>query len=123
MTYLPLALSIACAFLWVYFAVPITLRLLGLHVPIAFHKRLQILRELGLFRFLSIYGVLTCGMSFFIQFASDRFLEWRFSAAWELGLVPSPFNSAQRMAFIFFTYVALGVFLGWFGWKPGASRI
>jgi hypothetical protein len=122
MSYFSLPLAITCMLLWVYLLVPIALRLFGVHAPLAFQKRIQVLRTLGVTRFVSSYGVLTCGMAALIFFASNAFFSWRFSEAWTLGFVPAPFNSAWRMLLIVVTCVALGVFLALLVWNRPSSK-
>jgi hypothetical protein len=122
MSYLPLPLSIVCALLWVYVFAPIALRLFGLRLPMAFYKRAEVLRGLGLGRFISFYGVLTCGVAGFIYFVSNAFFEWTFSTAWTLSFIPPLFNSAWRIFFIFVTSTAFGIFVAWCAWdRPSSS--
>lgn len=122
MSYLSLPLALGGAVLWVYLFAPIAFRLFGIHVPIAsFYEPTEVLRGLGLARFITLYGVLTYAMAGFIYLVSNAFFEWRFSDAWALGFVPAPFNSIWRILLILVTSIAFGVLVAFLSWKRPSS--
>jgi len=124
MSYLWLPLALGGAVLWVYLFAPITFRLFGIRVPLAsFYDRIEVLRGLGLARFVMLYGVFTYSVAGFIYFVSNSFFEWRFSEAWALGFVPAPFNSIWRILLILVTSIIFGVIVAFLSWKRPSSSV
>jgi hypothetical protein len=112
-SYAPLLLSLLCTLSWVYLIVPFILRSFGLSSPFGFQKRRQVLQQLSLPKFITWYGVLTCGIAYFVFFVSHSFFEWRLTTVWASGFVPMPFASGWRVLIMLFTAVVGGALLGW----------